>query len=349
MNQKKKQHSGIWRIAGIALLAVVFFGALQAWGWLRNNRLPAFYGDADILVSDTTTVDGVIAQIKSQTGIRWEPALREVFKQKEVSKYITPGHYKVESKHSCVYVARMLNNSWQSPVRLTLSGSLRLKSEIARSIGRQMRVDSTEVADALNDEVFLRKFGFNPKNVFSMIIPDTYEIYWDASLTDIFTLFKKEYDKFWNDDRKAAAKGMRLTPAQVSVLASIVNCESNYVPEYPKIAGVYINRFRKGMRLQACPTVAFCFDFKPSRILQKHLKVDSPYNTYTHQGLPPGPICCPTRAALDAVLNADVDSGYLYFCASTAFDGTNVFSKTYSEHQKKGRAYQRALDAAKIK
>ncbi|MBP5172335.1 MAG: hypothetical protein J6037_01335, partial [Bacteroidales bacterium] len=110
----KKKRSGIWRIVGIALLAVVFFGALQAWGWLRNNRLPAFYGDAEVYVLAGTTPDDVIAQIKSQTGIRWEQALREVFRQKQVDKYITPGHYHIKASHSCVYVARMLNNSWQS-------------------------------------------------------------------------------------------------------------------------------------------------------------------------------------------------------------------------------------------
>ena len=349
MKNGQKKKSGVWRILGIALLAVAFFGGLQAWGWLRDNRLPAFYGDADIFVTSSTTPDDVIVQIKEQTGIRWEKALREVFRQKEVAKYITPGHYHISESHSCVYVARMLNNSWQTPIRLTLSGSLRLKSEVASCIGRQMQVSSEEVAAALDDEVFLRKFGFNPTNVFSMIIPDTYEIYWDASLTEIFTLFKKEYDKFWDDGRKAKAKAMKLTPAQVSILASIVNCESNHTPEYTKLAGVYVNRLRKGMKLQACPTVAYCFDFKPSRILDKHLKVNSPYNTYTHAGLPPGPICCPSKPALEAVLNADTASGYLYFCASTAFDGTNVFSKSYSEHLKKARAYQSALDALKKK
>ncbi len=345
----KKKRSGIWRIAGIALLAVVFFGALQAWGWLRNNRLPAFYGDAEVYVLADTTPEDVIAQIKSQTGIRWEQALREVFHQKQVDKYITPGHYRIKESYSCVYVARMLNNCWQSPIKLVIGGGIRLKSELAASIGRQMQVGEAEVAQALDDEVFLRKFGFTPTTVYEMIIPDTYEIYWDASLTDIFTLFKKEHDKFWNEERKAKAKALRLTTAQVSTLASIVACESNHVPEYTKLAGVYINRYRKGMRLQACPTVAYCFDFKPSRILQKHLKVNSPYNTYTHAGLPPGPICFPSKTAIDAVLNADTESGYLYFCASTEFDGTNVFSKTYAEHQKKAKAYQKALDALQIK
>ena len=348
MKQQKKK-SGAWRILGVALLAVAFFGGLQAWGWLRNNRLPAFYGNAEIYVKAGTTPDDVIAQIKEQTGIRWEKALREVFEQKEVAKYITPGHYHISGNHSCVYVARMLNNSWQTPVKLTLSGSLRLKSDIASKIGRQMQVSAEEVREALDDEVFLRKFGFNPTNVFSMIIPDTYEIYWDASLTEIFTLLRKEYDRFWDDERKAKAKSIGLTPAKVSILASIVQGESNHTPEYTKIAGVYVNRLRKGMRLQACPTVAYCFDYKPDRILDKHLKVNSPYNTYKHAGLPPGPICSPSKAALDAVLNADTASGYLYFCASPAFDGTNVFSKSYKEHMVKARAYQSALDALKKK
>lgn len=329
----------------VGIVAVLFYGGLQAWGWLRNNRLPAFYGEADVYVTGKTTPDDVIEQIKSQTGIRWEEALREVFRQKEVAKYITPGHYHIQADYSCVYVARMLNNSWQTPVKLTLSGSLRQKSEIAACIGRQMQVAEEEVAAALDDEAFLRKFGFNPTNVWSMILPDTYQIYWDASLTDIFTLFRKEYDKFWNDDRKNAAKVQGLTPAQVSIFASIVAGESNHTPEYPKLAGVYLNRYRKGMKLQACPTVAFAYDYRLSRVLDKHLKVNSPYNTYIHEGLPPGPISCPPKAAIEAVLHPDTASGYLFFCASPAFDGTHLFAKTYSEHLKNARAYQSKLDA----
>ena len=330
----------IWSIVA----ALTLFAALQAWGWLRDNRIPAFTGQARVFVVDTTSVDGVISQIKAQTRIRFEKSLRKVFERKRVAEYLCEGSYLIEPSHSAVYVARMLNNKWQTPTRLTLGGSLRLKSEIASKIGRQMMLDSAEVHAALEDEVFLRKFGVTPKTVFSLIIPDTYEIWWDESLSSLFSRFTKEYDDFWTEERDRKAKELKLSRLQVSILASIVNCESNYVPEYPKIAGVYLTRLKRGMKLQADPTVAFCYDFKLDRILKKHLNVNSPYNTYRKAGLPPGPICCPSKDALDAVLNADMSSGYVFFCASPDFDGTHRFARTYKEHQVNSKAFQRELD-----
>ena len=330
----------IWSIVA----ALTLFVALQAWGWLRDNRIPAFTGQARVFVVDTTSVDGVISQIKAQTGIRFEKSLRKVFERKRVAEYLCEGSYLIEPSHSAVYVARMLNNKWQTPTRLTLGGSLRLKSEIASKIGRQMMLDSAEVHAALEDEVFLRKFGVTPKTVFSLIIPDTYEIWWDESLSSLFSRFTKEYADFWTEERDKKAKELKLSRLQVSILASIVNCESNYVPEYPKIAGVYLTRLKRGMKLQADPTVAFCYDFKLDRILKKHLNVNSPYNTYRKAGLPPGPICCPSKDALDAVLNADMSSGYVFFCASPDFDGTHRFARTYKEHQVNSKAFQRELD-----
>ena len=330
----------IWSIVA----ALTLFAALQAWGWLRDNRIPAFTGQARVFVVDTTSVDGVISQIKAQTGIRFEKSLRKVFERKRVAEYLCEGSYLIEPSHSAVYVARMLNNKWQTPTRLTLGGSLRLKSEIASKIGRQMMLDSAEVHAALEDEVFLRKFGVTPKTVFSLIIPDTYEIWWDESLSSLFSRFTKEYADFWTEERDRKAKELKLSRLQVSILASIVNCESNYVPEYPTIAGVYLTRLKRGMKLQADPTVAFCYDFKLDRILKKHLNVNSPYNTYRKAGLPPGPICCPSKDALDAVLNADMSSGYVFFCASPDFDGTHRFARTYKEHQVNSKAFQRELD-----
>ena len=330
----------IWSIVA----ALTLFAALQAWGWLRDNRIPAFTGQARVFVVDTTSVDGVISQIKAQTGIRFEKSLRKVFERKRVAEYLCEGSYLIEPSHSAVYVARMLNNKWQTPTRLTLGGSLRLKSEIASKIGRQMMLDSAEVHAALEDEVFLRKFGVTPKTVFSLIIPDTYEIWWDESLSSLFSRFTKGYADFWTEERDRKAKELKLSRLQVSILASIVNCESNYVPEYPKIAGVYLTRLKRGMKLQADPTVAFCYDFKLDRILKKHLNVNSPYNTYRKAGLPPGPICCPSKDALDAVLNADMSSGYVFFCASPDFDGTHRFARTYKEHQVNSKAFQRELD-----
>lgn len=337
----KKGGQALRLVAGCVAVVLAVL-AVYCWDVLRDNRLPAFKGDAQVYVDENTTPDDVILQIKSQTSIRWEGALRRTFERKQVSRYITPGHYTVKAEYSCVYVARMLNNCWQSPIKLNISPSLRLKKDLARSISSQLQLDSSTVAKALNDKAFLKHYGVTPATVYSIIIPDTYEMYWDVSVNELFAVFKREYDKFWTAERRALAAQKKLTPEQVGIVASIVCRESNHVPEYPKIAGVYVTRFRKGMPLQADPTIAFCYDYSLNRILKKHLKVDSPYNTYTHKGLPPGPIGIASKAALEAVLEADTDSGLMYFCASPALDGTHVFAKTYSQHQKNARAFQKA-------
>lgn len=329
------------------IAAVAVFLLLVAWGRLRDTKISNFTARSEVYVTDTTTVEGVIAQIKKTSDIRSEKNLRKVFERKRVKDFMTVGHYTIEPSYSSVYVARMLNNAWQSPVKVTLSGSLRLKSEIATKISNSLLLDSTTVHNALNDKDFLKTYGFTPQTVFALIIPDTYEIYWDATLDDLFSLFKREYDKFWTEERTAKAAAYKLSPLEISILASIVRCESNYVPEYENLAGVYLNRLKRGMRLQACPTIAFCYDFKLTRIRERHLRVNSPYNTYTHKGLPPGPICCPTKAAIDAVLNANTASGYLYFCASTTTAGQHLFAKTYKEHSRNAQAFQKKLDKKK--
>ena len=236
----------------------------------------------------------------------------------------------------------MLNKGWQTPQKLTLSGTIRTKGRLAQKISAQMMVDSLSVDAALNDSEFLARYGFTPENVFALFLPDTYQMFWTASVEDIFDRMKKEYDVFWNEERLSMAKAQKLSPMQVSILASIVSGETLKSFEYPKIAGVYLNRYRKGMKLQADPTVAFCFNYEPGRILKKHLKVDSPYNTYKYAGLPPAPINVPPKACLEAVLNPD-KHGYMYFCASPAFDGTHRFAVTFSEHKKNAREFQRAL------
>ena len=169
-------------------------------------------------------------------------------------------------------------------------------------------------------------------------------MYWTASVKDIFDRFKKEYDAFWTEDRLAKAKDQGLSRMQGAVMASIVSGETLKDFEYPVIAGVYLNRYRKGMKLQADPTIAYIHEYKLDRILRKHLKVDSPYNTYMYAGLPPAPINVPPKACLDAVLNP-TKHNYIYFCANPAFDGTHKFAVTYSEHLRNAREFHRALTA----
>ena len=309
-----------------------------------DNKKSNFTEDYVLYVYGNTTDVQVMDSLKANAGVVRPGSLKRCFDKMDVAGNIKPGRYVISTESPSIYVARMLVFGWQTPQKLTLSGTMRSKGRIAKKISSQMMVDSVSVATALNDPVFLAGYGFTPENVFALFLPDTYEMFWTASVTEIFSRMKKEYDAFWNSDRLAKARAQRLTPMQVSVLASIVSGETLKQFEYPVIAGVYLNRYRKGMKLQADPTVAFCYDYKLDRILKKHLTVDSPYNTYKYAGLPPAPINVPPKACLDAVLEPQ-QHNYIYFCASPAFDGTHRFAVSYSDHLKNARAFQRELTA----
>lgn len=309
-----------------------------------DNKKSNFTEDYVLYVYGNTTDVQVMDSLKANAGVVRPGSLKRCFDKMNVAGNIKPGRYVISTESPSIYVARMLVFGWQTPQKLTLSGTMRSKGSIAKKISSQMMVDSVSVATALNDPVFLAGYGFTPENVFALFLPDTYEMFWTASVTEIFSRMKKEYDAFWNSDRLAKARAQRLTPMQVSVLASIVSGETLKSFEYPVIAGVYLNRYRKGMKLQADPTVAFCYDYKLDRILKKHLTVDSPYNTYKYAGLPPAPINVPPKACLDAVLEPQ-NHNYIYFCASPAFDGTHRFAVSYSDHLKNARAFQRELTA----
>ena len=329
-------------------LVVLTIGAVLGYNWLRDNKLPNFRRQAEIFVYPEMTADEVLDLIADKAQVRSRKSLERCFRAKRVSEFLTPGHYTVSPGDASVYVARMLNNGWQSPVKLSLTGNLRIKSNIAAKIASQLLLDSATVHQALLDEHLLAGYGFTPRNVFSLLMPDTYELYWTSSMQDVLDRQKAAWDAFWTPENDAKAKALRLTRQQVSVLASIVKGESNHEPEMPRIAGVYLNRLKIGMPLQADPTVAFCYDYKLNRILNKHLEVDSAYNTYKYAGLPPGPICVPTRAALEAVLNPDFGGtwgdGNLYFCANPDFSGTHVFARTLTEHNRNAAAFRAELD-----
>ena len=333
------------------LLSVLAVGALLAavagfvlGRYYIDNKKPNFSEKYVLYVRPDMTVSAVMDSLQAGAGTVRPRSVERAFAEVEMAANMKPGRYVVDSTCTSIYVARMLVYGWQTPQNMTLSGTLRKKDRIAQRISSQMMVDSASVADALNDEAFLAGYGFTPENVFALIIPDTYEMYWTASVKDIFDRFKKEYDAFWTSERQAKAKAQGLTPMQVSVMASIVSGETLKTFEYPIIAGVYLNRYKKGMKLQADPTIAFCYDYTLDRILKKHLTVDSPYNTYKHVGLPPAPINVPPKACLEAVLNPQKHN-YIYFCASPAFDGTHNFAVGYNDHLKNARAFQRELTA----
>ena len=309
-----------------------------------DNKEPNFTEEYVLYVRPETTVDQIADSLQARAGMIRPKSLERVFKEMDVASKMKPGRYVVDATCPSIYVARMLTFGWQTPQDLVLSGTMRNKGRIAKKISTQMMVDSASVANALNDKEFLAGYGFTPENVFALILPDTYQMYWTASVEEIFDRLKKEYDAFWTPERDAKAKAQGLNRMQVSVMASIVSGETLKDFEYPIIAGVYLNRYKKGMKLQADPTIAFCYDYTLDRILKKHLQVDSPYNTYKYAGLPPAPINVPPKACLDAVLDP-AKHGYIYFCASAEFDGTHNFAVTYSEHLKNARKFQSALTA----
>ena len=323
----------------VALMAVI---AVIGGRWYRDNKMPNFGGKVELYVTPETTYDEVLAELMPH--VLSEKSLLRAFRDKQVSEYLSPGYYVLNASNSSVYAARMLNNAWQSPVSMTLSGTMRLKGEIARKIGNQLMIDSAEVRNALDDKDLLKEYGFTPQNVFALFQPDTYQMYWTASMKDVLDRQKESWDAFWTEENVAKAKNLGLSKLEAATLASIVTGESNHAPEMPKIAGVYLNRLRIGMKLQADPTVAYCFGYKLNRVLLRHLEVDSKYNTYKYEGLPPGPICVPAREALEAVLNPDYGQGNLYFCANPDFSGTHVFARTLAEHGANARAFQAELN-----
>lgn len=329
-----------WVFAGTLVLAVVLFvfGGL----YIRDNKMPNFRDDFVIFVSDTTTADQLLEEFCTDTFCVNIRSLKRAFQKEDLEHRIRIGRYEIKREHSSIEVARMIKRGWQKPCRLVLSGLMRTKEQVAAKISSQMMVDSIEIIQALNDERFLAQFGFRPDNVYSLILPDTYEMYWNATVYDIFKRFQVEYEAYWTEKRVKQAARHNLTPMQVSVLASIVAGETYRKEEYPYVARVYLNRLKKGMKLQACPTVCYIYDYKIRRVLRSHLKADSPYNTYLYAGLPPGPICVPPKACIEAVLQP-AEGNYLYFSANPAFDGTNRFTASFAEHQKWAREYQQAL------
>ena len=309
-----------------------------------DNRMPNFTKDYVLYVYPDMPASQVFDSLCVGAGAVRPKSVLRAFAKVGLEETIKPGRYVVDPSFTSIYAARMLAFGWQTPQNLTLSGTIRNKGVLAKKVSMQMMVDSASVAAALYDDEFLAQYGFNSENVFAMVLPDTYQMYWTASVTDIFDRLKKEYDAFWNQERLEKARKQGLTPMQVSVMASIVSGETLKNFEYPIIAGAYLNRYRKGMKLQADPTVCFCFDYKLDRVLKKHLTIDSPYNTYKYAGLPPAPINVPPKACLDAVLNPQ-QHNYIYFCASPEFDGTHRFAATYTEHLKNARAFQKELTA----
>lgn len=260
---------------------------------------------------------------------------------------VKPGLYTIKPRMTNLQLIKLLRSGAQTPVKLTFN-NVRTKEDLAEKITRNLEITPDHFMDLLSDSVNIRKFGFEEETIMAMFIPNTYEVWWNVSAESLFDRMYKEYDRFWTAERKEKANRMGLSQNEVATLASIVQAETQKADERPKVAGVYLNRLRINMALQADPTLVFAVgDFGIKRVLNVHKEIDSPYNTYKYTGLPPGPINLPEISALDAVLNA-AEHNYLYFCAKDDFSGYHAFASNFDEHLSNARKYQNALNRAKI-
>lgn len=270
------------------------------------------------------------------------PSFRFVTRLLEYNENIKPGHYVLTKEMNNLEAVRLLRSGAQTPIKVTFNNA-RLKKDLAKKICKTLAADEKKFLDLLHDNSFLAQYGFNSTTILTMFLPNTYEMYWTTDEKGVFDRMKREYDRFWNQQRKDKANEIGLKPVEVSILASIVQAETIKNDEKPRVAGLYMNRLNKNMLLQADPTVVYAVgDFTIRRVLNKHLETDSPYNTYKNVGLPPGPINVPAASSVDAVLNHEKHN-YLFMCASDDFSGYHNFARTSAEHARNAAKYQRAL------
>jgi len=285
-----------------------------------------------------------VQTILSENGLLINPnTFSWLAEKKNYKDNIRPGRYLIAEDMSNNRLINMLRSGDQDPVRLTFN-NIRLKEQLAGVMASNIEADSTSIINLLNDEIAMEEFGFNPQTSKLLFIPNTYEIFWNTSAEQLIERMYREYNSFWNRDRIAKAEEMNMTPVQVAILASIVQMETSRPDEFRRIAGVFINRLRRNIPLQADPTVIFAVgDFTIRRVLNRHLAVDSPYNTYRYRGLPPGPISVPEPRVIDAVLNYE-KHGYIFFAAREDFSGYHAFAETYREHRINARRFHNALN-----
>lgn len=269
-------------------------------------------------------------------------------RRKHYDQHVKAGRYLLKDGMSNNALVNLLRSGRQVPVRIVIQ-NIRSREELAGRIGRQLEADSTRLIRMFNDPRYLSSFGLTPPTLFVLFIPDTYEFFWNTSEEEFFDRMNKEYERFWTPMRIKLADSLHLTIPEVVTLASIVEKESNKNDEKPVIASVYLNRIKKRIPLQADPTIIFAWnDYTIRRVLNAHLKINSPYNTYLRTGLPPGPICLPSVASVDAVLHAKSTS-YFYFCAKEDLSGYHNFARDLSEHNRNAKKYQQALNKLKIR
>ena len=290
----------------------------------------------------------VLDSIKKNALIIDEESFLSLAKERDLSDKFKPGKYPIIKGMNNRQVLNMLIAGNQEAVSISFR-NIRLKENFVATVAKKLESDSASLIRLLDSAAYVSEFGFTTDNIYTMFVPNSYEMYWNTSAQDFFERMNKEYKKFWTEERLAKAKELNLTPQEIAVLASIVDSEALLDKEMPTIAGLYLNRLSRGIKLEADPTVIFANnDFSIRRVLNRHLRKESPYNTYLNKGLPPGPIMMPSIVAIDAVLNHE-NHNYIFMCAKEDFSGYHNFADNLKEHQSNAKKFQQALNERNIK
>lgn len=328
----------------IAVIALI--GGIGA-GYLYSQLFSSPFQHTEtayIFIDSDDTADSIRNKVQA-LGVKSMTGYDLMAKLKKYGDKHRTGKYAVKPGANMFELVREMANGIQVPTKLVIP-TARTVDKITAAMSKQLMMDSLSLAEALHSADLK---DFNKETLPALFIPDTYEVYWDITPEKLVARLQKEHDKFWNTTRLQKAKDANLTPVEVATLASIVESETNYGPEKARVAGLYLNRLHTGMLLQSDPTVKFALQkFELKRILFEHLTYDSPYNTYKYAGLPPGPICIPTPAGMDAVLDYEKHN-FIYMCAKEDFSGSHNFAVSLAEHMNNARKYQQALNQRGIK
>lgn len=343
MNRKK------WLLIVVTVMIVVMAGVLTGGIWVystvsRGNFNLENGEKRSVYVRTGDDVEAIVERMTEQGVVVNPNYLRlaaRVLRMDEGG--LKAGHYVVSGGESSMALMQRIRRGEQTPVKIVIN-SVRTPEQFAAKVSRQLMMDSAAVMGFVKDREKMASVGFEPEELFVLVVSNTYEVWWTITVEGLMKRLKSEHEKFWGrEERDARAEMAGLTRGEVVTLASIVDEETAYGGEKRRIAGLYLNRLRCGMLLQSDPTVKFALgDFELTQVLYSHLSTDSPYNTYRYAGLPPGPIRLPDVATIDAVLHAE-EHDYLYMCADAEMNGTHRFAKTLGQHNVYAREYHAAL------
>ena len=330
-------------IAGCGVVAILVLLAFYMIAPVSSSEETQY-----IYIDDKDTQESVMMKLNDLGQTAGLAGVKMLMRHTDYANHIHTGRYAIHPNDGALMVYRRLRNGQQTSMRLTIPEA-RTMDKLAGYLGRHLMVDSVTIADALHESTVCSQLGYDTCTIAAMFVPNTYDVYWNTSLDKFLKRMKKEHDNFWRGERQAKANKMEMTPEEVCTLASIIDEETANNAEKPMIAGMYLNRLKSGMPLQADPTIKFALrQFELKRIYHKLLDTDSPYNTYRNEGLPPGPIKIASIKGIDAVLN-HVEHDYLYMCAKEDFSGTHNFASTYQQHQQNAARYTKALNERGIK